>query len=58
MTMPAAVINFTKSCLDTRGLLLVESPRLISITCPETCVHGTRRGRGTENGNRGPNWDR
>jgi hypothetical protein len=58
MTMPAAVINFTKSCLDNRGLLLVESPRLISITCPKTCVHGTRRGRGTENGNRGPNWDR
>jgi hypothetical protein len=34
--MPAAVINFTKSRLDTRGLLLVESPRLSSITCPET----------------------
>jgi hypothetical protein len=49
MTMPAAVINFTKSRLDIRGLLLVEPPRLSSITCPETCVHGTRRGRGTEN---------
>jgi hypothetical protein len=49
MTMPAAAINFRKSRLDTRGLLLVESPRLSSITCLETCVHGTRRGRGTEN---------
>jgi hypothetical protein len=38
MTMPAAAINFKKSRLDTRGLLLVEPPRLISITSPETYV--------------------
>ena len=36
MTMPAAAINFRKSRLDTRGLLLIESPRLTSITYPET----------------------
>lgn len=57
--MPAAAINFTKSRLDTRGLLLVEPPQLISITRPETCVHGTRTGWGTEkNVNRGPNQNR
>jgi hypothetical protein len=59
MTMPAAAINFRNSRLDTRGPLLVEPPRLISIICPETWVHGTRRGRGTEKiVNRAPNQDR
>jgi hypothetical protein len=38
MTMPAPAINFRKSRPATRGLLLVEPPRLISISCPETCV--------------------
>jgi hypothetical protein len=38
MMMPAAAINFRKSRPDTRGLLLADHPRLILITCPETCV--------------------
>ncbi|HJR46849.1 MAG TPA: hypothetical protein VJ799_01700 [Nitrososphaeraceae archaeon] len=38
MTMPAAVISFKKSRPDTRGRLLVEPPRLISITSSETCA--------------------
>jgi hypothetical protein len=33
-----AVINFKKSRLDIPRLLLVEPPRLISITSPETYV--------------------
>ena len=36
MKIPAAAINFRKSRLDTKGLLLAESPRLSSNTYPET----------------------
>src|SRR5215218_3931123 len=43
--LPAAAINFRKSRLDTRGLLLIESPRPSSITYPETGMHSCDKNR-------------